>query len=60
MGGREGCDEVREVVLSVPLAFEGDNNNSNNNERISSALFHVKHAQLRKAGANTKIENACI
>ena len=23
------------------------NNNNNNNERISRALFHVKHAQLR-------------
>ena len=30
------------------------------NERISRALFHVKHAQLRWTGANTKIENACI
>ena len=24
-----------------------NNNNNNNNERISRALFHVKHAQLR-------------
>ena len=34
--------------------------NNNNNERISRALFHVKHAQLRWTGANTKKENACI
>ena len=27
---------------------------------ISRALFHVKHAQLRWTGANTKIKNACI
>ena len=37
-----------------------NNNNNNNNERISRALFHVKHAQLRWTGKNTKIENACI
>ena len=30
------------------------NNNNNNNERISRAPFHVKHAQLRWTGANTK------
>ena len=30
-------------------------NNNNNNERISRAPFHVKHAQLRWAGANAKI-----
>ena len=34
-----------------------NNNNNNNSERISRALFHVKHAQLRWTGANTKIEN---
>ena len=33
---------------------------NNNNERISRVLFHVKHAQLRWTGANTKTENACI
>ena len=47
-----------------------NNNNSNNNnndnkkkkknERISRAPFHVKHAQLRWTGANTKIQNTCI
>ena len=35
-------------------------NNNINNEHISRAHFHVKHAQLRWTGANTKIENACI
>ena len=35
-------------------------NNNNNNEHISRAPFHVKHAQLRWTGANTKIQNACI
>ena len=33
-----------------------NNNNNNNNVRISRALFHVKRAQLRWTGANTKIE----
>ena len=28
-------------------ADNNNNNNNNNNERISRALFHVKHAQLR-------------
>ena len=37
-----------------------DNNDNNNNERISRAPFHVKHAQLRWTGANTKIWNTCI
>ena len=31
--------------------------NNNNNERISRAPFHVKHAQLRCTGANTKLQN---
>ena len=31
-----------ETVMGV-----SDNNNNNNNERISRALFHLKHAQLR-------------
>ena len=45
----------------VPLSFAGNNNsNNNNNECISRARFHVKHAQLRRTGANTKIQNTCI
>ena len=35
-------------------------NNNNNTERISRAPFHMKHAQLRWTGANTKIHNTCI
>ena len=31
-----------------------NNNNNNNKERISRAPFHVKHAQLRSTGTNTK------
>ena len=33
------------VVRTACLVAAGNNNN--NNERISRALFHVKHAQLR-------------
>ena len=33
---------------------------NNNNECISRALFHVKHAQLCWTSANTKLESACI
>ena len=36
---------VRLVIVWVLLLSGTDNNN--NNERISRALFHVKHAQLR-------------
>ena len=35
---------VSEMCGNVDLCL---NNNNNNNERISRALFHVKHAQLR-------------
>ena len=31
--------------------------NDNNNERISRAPFHMKHAQLRRTGANAKIQD---
>ena len=34
--------------------------NNNNNGRIFRTSFHVKHAQLRWTGANTKIQNTCI
>ena len=34
--------------------------NNNNNERISRAPFHGKHAQLRWTGANTKIQSTCV
>ena len=50
------------IIISVPgklLVFAMFTLN-NNNERISRALFHVKHTHLRRTGANTKIENACI
>ena len=33
--------------FSRKLHNNNNNNNNNNNERISRALFHVKHAQLR-------------
>ena len=37
-----------------------NNNNNNNNERICRVPVHVKHAQLRWTGANTKIQNTCM
>ena len=52
-------DDEREVDHDEDYMMEEENNN-NNNERISRALFHVKHAQLRWTGADTKIENASI
>ena len=41
-------------------ANNNNNNNNNNNERISRAPFQVKHAELRRTGAKTKIQNTCI
>ena len=38
----------------------GNNNDNNNNERICRVPVHVKHAQLRWTGANTKIQNTCM
>ena len=41
---KAGCSTTYEAFLvSVGLC----NNNNNNNERISRALFHLKHVQLR-------------
>ena len=40
------CPVLRSMLQSIPLVIDADNNNSNN-ERISRALFHVRHAQLR-------------
>ena len=47
-------------LTPVAQQHNNNNNNNNNNERISRASFHVKHAQLRWTGANTKIQNTCI
>ena len=35
-------------------------NNNDNNDCISRAPFHVKHAHLRFTSANTKIKSTCI
>ena len=45
---------VRKVVMII------NNKNNNNNECISRAPFHVKHAQLRWTGANTRMQSTCI
>ena len=58
----KGCTSLLSVQSDVHMnqkRREEFNNNNNNNERISRALFHVKQAQLRLTGANTKIEEAC-
>ena len=34
-------------TISIYSVLGYNNNNNNNNERISRALFHVKHTQLR-------------
>ena len=51
--GEFTAEEVGEVeTAQVGAAFDcnnnnnNDNNNNDNNERISRALFHVKHAHL--------------
>ena len=60
------CECLRRNFFYIWLAHsckqtqQFGNNDNNNNEHISRVLFHVKHAQLRWTGANTKIENACV
>ena len=48
--------------MGVPVLteFEEEEENKKETECISTAPFHVKHAQLRWTSTNTKMQNTCI
>ena len=44
------------VMGAYKVLYSNSNSNNNYNEHISRVPFHVKHAQLCRTGANTKIK----